>query len=75
MSIVKWSNSLLIGNEMIDNEHKMLVDLVNNLHTAILEDKADEVINSVLSSLHGYTKDHFSDEEKLMTSINYPDLN
>ena len=48
MSIVKWSNSLLTGNEMIDSEHKMLVELVNSLHTAILEDRADEVISSVL---------------------------
>jgi len=34
--LIKWSPSLSIGVENIDNEHKKLISLINKLNAAML---------------------------------------
>ena len=36
MSIVSWGNSLAIGVDAIDAQHKQLIDIINRLHDLIL---------------------------------------
>lgn len=74
MESIQWSESISVNNYKIDNQHKYLIQLVNNL---ILNSNAEvnsEIIGETLQNLLKYTKDHFKDEEALLSIYNYPKL-
>jgi hemerythrin len=56
---VEWSDDLSVGIEEIDNQHKVLVDLVNEMHAAIQQRKGSEAVQRVLSKLADYTRIHY----------------
>lgn len=63
-----------MNNLVIDNQHKKLFEITNNL---ILQSNAkvySEIINKTLSELLQYTKYHFHAEEELLEKRNYPKL-
>lgn len=72
-----FSDDYLTGIELIDNEHRQLFSLVNDVHTLINDefifDKYDEIMR-ILTELRNYTEMHFHDEETYMEKINYPEL-
>ena len=79
MTIIKWSPGLEIGIELIDDQHRGLVELVNMLHETVHSsdmspDEKHLVLEEILSDLISYTKMHFRSEEEYMEEINYPDL-
>ena len=73
--IVIWEDKYATGIEMIDNQHRQLVELTNQLYLACLA--GDEVLNTVfkdaMSRMVEYVRFHFSAELKLLSAINYPD--
>lgn len=71
--LVEWSEDLSVGIEEIDEQHKILVDLINRMHQAIHQRRGSEVVGSILEELGSYTKLHFTVEESLMRILNYPD--
>lgn len=70
---VEWTDTLSVGIEEIDEQHKFLVDLVNKMHEAIHQRHGSDVVNSILKDLADYTRIHFAVEESLMRILNYPD--
>jgi hemerythrin len=70
---VEWSEDLSVGIEEIDDQHKVLVDLINEMHDAIHQRHGSEVVRDVLNKLAEYTKIHFAVEESLMRILGYPD--
>ncbi len=74
MELIKWDESLSVQNYTIDKQHSKLVSLINQLHSAMSERKASEVIDNVLDELVKYVDYHFSYEEKLLKKHNYPQL-
>lgn len=73
-NLFQWSDSFSVGVQEIDEQHKELVDLLNQLHTAIMEHHGSEAARRILDELADYTKTHFSVEESLMRVSNYPDF-
>ncbi|MCU7842356.1 MAG: bacteriohemerythrin [Candidatus Thiodiazotropha sp. (ex Monitilora ramsayi)] len=71
-NFVEWSDTLSVGIEEIDEQHKLLVDLVNKMHEAIHQRHGSDVVNSILADLADYTRIHFAVEESLMRILNYP---
>ena len=73
----KFTDQYLTGIETIDGEHKMLFDIIEQVHEVIADDiradKYDEIVK-LLSDLRTYTKVHFKDEEEYMESIQYDGL-
>ncbi len=63
-----------VGIDVIDNEHKMLIDMVARLSDAIDNNDADEVVLEIFERLELYVKEHFSREEALMAAFNYARL-
>jgi hemerythrin-like metal-binding protein len=57
----------------MDEEHKRLFALINQLHEAMGAGKGKEVVGGILDELGKYAQTHFSHEEKLMTASKYPD--
>lgn len=74
MAYFEWADDLVIDNGPIDVDHKKLVDLVNDLHTATSEGRGQEVIEHIMHELIRYTKEHLEREEQLMASIQFPNL-
>lgn len=73
MSLINWDESYSVNIKKIDEQHKELVKLVNELHDAMSQGAANDVLSKVLNSLVDYTIIHFNTEEELFKSYNYPD--
>jgi hemerythrin len=71
-NLITWSDRYSVGIGRVDAEHRKLVDLINELHSAIVEGKQTTVISRVLNGLAAYTLFHFAGEETLMKIYHYP---
>ncbi len=69
-----WSDDYSVHVRVIDNDHKELVSLVNELHAAIAEGAAEGVVGHVIAGLARYANEHFEREEKLMAEYGFPAL-
>jgi hemerythrin-like metal-binding protein len=57
----------------MDNQHRRLVDIINNLHSEIQSGKSRQATSRALDSLMDYAKTHLADEEAFMQRGGYPD--
>lgn len=74
MAYFEWAEDMAIDDGPIDEDHKKLVDLVNELHTATSEGRGQEVVEKVMTELITYTKAHLEREEQIMESLHFPNL-
>lgn len=74
MPILSWSDSYSVGVEEIDEEHKELISLINKAEAAVNMRGDDKTIAKVASDMAFYALTHFSNEEVLMLSNDYPDF-
>lgn len=74
MPLMQWSPRMSVGVGQCDDEHKVLVSLVNELFDAIAAGKGSTVLGDVLDRLVKYTVTHFEHEEKLMRQHGFPGL-
>ncbi len=68
---IEWSNELSVGIEEIDEQHKVLVDLLNQIHEAIQQRHGAEATGEIIDRLGEYTRIHFAVEESLMRILHY----
>ena len=66
-----WNSGLSVNINLIDEQHKKLVGMVNELHKAMKLKKSSTVIGSILDRLAEYTVSHFGTEEKLFAQHGY----
>lgn len=71
---VAWDTGLSVGIQSIDDDHKKLLTLINNLQTAIYYPTGEDFERQALKELVDYTKYHFKREEDLMQQHGYPDF-
>jgi len=73
--IVAWDDKYNTGIELIDNQHKQLIELTNELYTACraTESVLNAVFKEAMSRMVGYVRYHFEAEIKLQMAIKYPD--
>lgn len=71
--LLEWSDKLSVGIQEIDEQHKVLVDLLNQLHQAILHHHGAEASGRIMDKLCEYTKIHFTVEESILRILDYPD--
>lgn len=72
MSLLAWSNTFSVGVKDIDDQHKKLIELANQLNDAMKAGRGKEVLEKTLSELVAYTEYHFAFEERLMATHGYP---
>ncbi|HCA72258.1 MAG: bacteriohemerythrin [Oscillospiraceae bacterium] len=68
-----WTPNLSVGVKMIDDQHKIWFEKAEKLFAAGQKNEAAGYIGELLDFLDDYTKKHFSDEEKYMLRIHYPE--
>lgn len=74
MAYFEWGDDLVVGNKLLDDDHRDLIGLVNELHTATSRGEGREVVGSILERLIDYTSSHFEREEAHMEKVGYPKL-
>ena len=73
MALITWSDTYSVQVSQFDDQHKKLIEMVNDLHDSMKVGKGKEALGKILKSLIQYTAMHFSSEERLMKQHNYPD--
>jgi len=70
-----WNDSYNVGNIDIDNQHRELFSIANEVLSNKIENLHNKKakIREILHKLFKYMSTHFSQEEELMQSIGYPD--
>lgn len=71
MSTFAWSEKYSVNIREIDEQHKKLIGMVNELHQAMLQGKGKHVVGKVLGELIRYTQTHFAAEERIMKANEY----
>ncbi len=74
MTNIEWDNNLSVGIELIDDQHKMLIQKLNDLSSAMEKTMGETETVKALDFMIDYTDFHFSAEEKLMDERDYPGL-
>ncbi len=62
---LEWGANWLTGHPIIDADHKVLVQYVNELNLAMMEGRGRNLVLQVLRNLVQYTRDHFAREEEI----------
>ncbi len=73
MALFVWSDKYSVNIKEIDEQHKKLVDMLNELHDSMKAGKGKEVLGSIFTGLIQYVGTHFATEERLMSSNAYPE--
>ena len=74
MAVIQWTQNMSVGIRSIDDDHKVLVRMINRLDDAIKAARGEQALGHVLDALLDYTTYHFGREEALMRACGYPDL-
>ncbi len=70
MSQLVWSNDLNTGVDVIDGQHKRIVEFINQLGDA-QQAKDQAAIGEIIEGMVDYTVSHFAFEESLMEDAGY----
>jgi len=69
-----WKEKYSVRVKTIDDHHKVLVKLINELNNAMFYEKGRNTISSIIKGLVDYTIFHFDYEEKMLERNGYGDL-
>lgn len=73
MSVITWRRQLSVGQPCIDDDHKHLIEYLNELDAALNARVFLPVrVAKILMKLLEYTQQHFAREEKIMQTVRYP---
>jgi hemerythrin len=74
--MIAWDDKFLMNCETIDNQHKDLVDMINELIRGCNRGAAaaDVAFLKTIRKAVEYAQTHFVTEEKYMQQVNYPDF-
>jgi len=70
---MNWDETMSVGFKKLDDQHKILIDLINDAYAAIQkhdEHKMTELINQ----MREYANMHFAFEEKLISQYGFPGI-
>jgi hemerythrin-like metal-binding protein len=73
VSRFEWRDEYLLGVDAMDDEHKILVNRINDL-AGVLSDGTVAKKSEAYQAMAQYTIDHFGREENFLASISYPEL-
>jgi hemerythrin len=74
MAVYSWDESLTLGIDEIDSQHKNLLNKMNNLAEAVLQNKGKDKIGNMLKFMENYAEMHFRTEEEYMARNSYSGL-
>lgn len=67
---IEWTDDLDTGIDLIDNQHRRIVDFINQLEAAVAQ-RDSAMVEQVLHALAEYCVSHFAFEESLQERAGY----
>jgi len=74
MPLIEWADSVKTGVPEIDQQHRQLFALVNDLYDKNVAGVAEPSVAETLTALTEYVDYHFTCEEELLAVCGYEDL-
>ncbi|RUM44741.1 MAG: hemerythrin [Desulfocapsa sp.] len=74
MPLIKWRDSFSVGVQRFDDEHKVLLNIINEMFVIVRDQKSVEHLVIEINKLIQYTQEHFTEEEAAMAEVGYPAL-
>ncbi len=71
MPLLQWDQAFLVGVDKIDADHRVLVELINELHEQLKHSAPRTGIINRFAELYSHVTKHFAHEEAIMRSRNY----
>lgn len=72
MAYIIWKESFNIGVQEMDDQHRLLVNYINDLYESIQAGNSEDNVEIILNKLTEYIQLHFAAEEAILKSVNYP---
>ena len=72
--MIEWNDGLSLGVKSIDDDHKKLLAIINELSLAVSNDRAKDIIEDIFQKLEKYAVEHFHKEESLLKKSDFEDL-
>lgn len=69
-----WSETLSVGIDGIDADHKAILDLIARLHKAYDAPGAESAVRLAVAHIGAYAEHHFQREEHMLDMAGYPYL-
>ncbi len=73
MPLIRWNEEFSVNIMEIDKQHQKLIEMINNLHDAMKQGKAKDILGKILDEMVGYAGTHFKTEEKYFDQFKYPE--
>jgi hemerythrin-like metal-binding protein len=73
MPLMAWNDKLSVGVKVLDDDHKKLLAIANELYDAIVDQRGKDVLGGILDRLVSYTQFHLAREEQFFAVTGYPD--
>ena len=73
MAKLELTSSFVLENEIIDNDHRRLIEIANDIVKALDDDKP-ELCPPLVADFVDFAKKHFAREEEFLTKVGYPDV-
>jgi len=70
---MEWNKSVSVGFGRIDDEHKELFKMIQELVDAINQHTCKYKIDDIIKFMEDYSNNHFSMEENYMKELEYPE--
>lgn len=74
MSLVKWDQTYSVKVGRLDDDHKKLFAMINDLHESMLAGHGSQKVQEIVKKLADYAKFHFAAEETFFEKTKYPGL-
>ncbi|MEI8029846.1 MAG: diguanylate cyclase [Comamonadaceae bacterium] len=68
---VVFKDAFLCGNDLIDSQHKLLVQITNELLAAMLAERSDADVALIVANLLAEVAQHFRDEEAMLRQLRF----
>ncbi len=72
MSHIVWDEKYSVNIEVIDEQHKKIIEVLGNLFEEMGKKKSREVLKAILDQMIWYAGEHFATEEIFMKQYGFP---
>ena len=72
MSHIAWDEKYSVNIEVIDEQHKKIIDVLGRLFDEMGKKKTPEVLEKILGQMVRYAEEHFAAEEIFMKQYAFP---
>ncbi len=74
MALFEWKDNYSVGSKSIDNQHKKLIQFINEFYENITIKSNKELISALIKEMKEYTVFHFNYEEVYLEKLGFKEM-